>query len=98
MSKVSDRISGFDALDRRQVMALGGAAALAAAFPGLARAADPSITLWHGWTGADNTTANNNHVQDFFRMVFKMGPIGLARAKRKLSEGSVIGAGRHRSL
>jgi multiple sugar transport system substrate-binding protein len=65
MSNGSDRISGFDTLTRRQLMTLAGGLALGAALPGLAQAADPSVTLWHGWTGADNTTALNGVIDIF---------------------------------
>jgi len=52
-------------LTRRQALALGASAALASALPRSAFAEDQKVTLWHGWTGADNTTALNGVIDTF---------------------------------
>ncbi|MCF6112149.1 ABC transporter substrate-binding protein [Mesorhizobium muleiense] len=64
MTAKLDLISGRD-LSRRDVLALGGAGVLSAAMVGRGMAADQSVTLWHGWTGADNTTALHGVIDTF---------------------------------
>jgi multiple sugar transport system substrate-binding protein len=47
------------------MLALGAGAALTGALPPIAFAEDQKVTLWHGWTGADNTTALNGVIDAF---------------------------------
>jgi len=61
----NDDVLAKSLVTRRQALALGASAALAGTFPRGAFAADEKVTLWHGWTGADNTTALNGVIDTF---------------------------------
>lgn len=61
---------GFDLaragqMSRREMLALAGIGALTTGWAGRALAEDQALTLWHGWTGADNTTALNSVIETF---------------------------------
>jgi multiple sugar transport system substrate-binding protein len=56
------------AFTRRQALQLGAAAAATGLMPKLGWAAGESLSLWHGWTGADNTTALNGVIDIYNKL------------------------------